>query len=132
MERSKRVIDNTSNLTGNLRNMNSDAMRKYAKRKYADEYDLVLIEEQEIEKRFKSQQESVDRAELWVESLKAYSMVPKLDKAIVDLLIEKIIVFPDNTFHIVLNFKDPYKDFAFLSDYLKIGGRSNGRSKKAI
>ena len=91
-----------------------------------------MIEEQEIEKRFKSQQESVDRAEFWVESLKAYSMVPKLDKAIVDLLIEKIIVFPDNTFHIVLNFKDPYKDFAFLSDYLKTGGRSNGRSKKAI
>ncbi len=105
---------------------------EYAKRKYADEYDLVLIEEQKIESGLKSHQESVDRAGFWVESLKAYSMVPKLDKAIVDLLIEKIIVFPDNTFHIVLNFKDPYKDFAFLADFLKTGGRSNGRSKKAI
>ena len=105
---------------------------EYAKRKYADEYDLVMIEEQEIEKGLQSLQESEERADLWIESLKAYSMVPKLDKAIVDLLIEKIIVFPDNTFHIVLNFKDPYKDFAFLTEFLRIGGRSNGRSKKAI
>ena len=105
---------------------------EYAKRKYADEYDLVMIEEQEIEKGLQSLQESEERADLWIESLKAYSMVPKLDKAIVDLLIEKIIVFPDNTFHIVLNFKNPYKDFAFLTDFLKTGGKSNGRSKKAI
>lgn len=105
---------------------------EYAKRKYAEEYDLVLLEEQKVESSLKTHQETVDRAEIWVESLKAYSMVPKLDKAIVDLLIEKIIVLPDNTFHIVLNFKNPYKDFAFLTDFLKTGGKSNGRSKKAI
>ena len=105
---------------------------EYAKKKYAEEYDLILIEEQEIEAKSQSHQESVGKAEFWIESIKAYRMVPKLDKAIVDLLIEKIIVFPGNTFHVVLNYKDPYKDFAFLKEFLKKGGRSNGRSKKAI
>lgn len=54
--------------------------------------------------------------DFWLDAVKRYHRLHKIDKELLDALIDKIIVFSDRRIEIAANYADPLKP---VCDYLK-------------
>ena len=86
----------------------------FMKERYSQERMALMEEEREAELKVLKAKETYSTAQKWLNGLKEYGKVSVLSKELVDLVIDKIYVFNDKRIQIVLNYSDPYKDFASI------------------
>ena len=86
----------------------------FMKERYSQERMALLEEEREAELKVLKAKETYSTAQKWLNGLKEYGKVSVLSKELVDLVIDKIYVFSDKRIQVVLNYSDPYKDFASI------------------
>ena len=80
------------------------------KEKYSTQYDKLLSEEANLFGELKKLDMALSSSSKWIEALKQYHKVPKIDRGIVELLINKIYITENRDIKVVLNYADPYKE----------------------
>lgn len=86
----------------------------YIKGRYVLEH-TALVQEEEKAKRLEANKREIQiKANKWFAALKKYRSVQVIDKELVDLLVERILIFSDKRILFVLNYSNPVKDFATL------------------
>lgn len=87
---------------------------EYTKARYAKEHTALLEEEREAELEALTLKETYHSAQKWLNSLKKYRRLPVLNREIVDLIVERILIYSDKRIEIVLSCSDPYQAFAVI------------------
>lgn len=86
------------------------------KEKYSARYEELLSEESRLFGEIKKLDMALASSSKWIQALKQYHKVPVIDRAIVELLIDKIYITENRDIKIILNYADPYKE---LRDHLR-------------
>lgn len=89
---------------------------EYAKKMYNNQYEQIQKEEFAVQEAVKLADRHFQDAERWVSEMRRYQMIPVVDRAMIDLMIQEIQVFQDKSIKIKLNYADPYK---LLAAYVK-------------
>lgn len=82
------------------------------KERYLQERDALLEEEKTAENQCAQRKEAALTAYQWLNRLKQYRRVPVIDKELVDLLIDKILIYGGNRIQVKLNYSDPFNAFS--------------------
>ena len=88
----------------------------YAKKKYNEEYEHLLEEENRLFTSSKQLENIITSSERWVRMLKEYQQLPIIDRNAVEFLVKRINVYPDKRLELILNYKDP---FEMVAEYLE-------------
>lgn len=80
---------------------------EYAKKIYEEQYNQIQSEEIAVQEAMRKEREQIYDAEKWAREIKRYQALPRVDRAMVDLLVRKISVFHDGSVRIELNYADP-------------------------
>lgn len=83
---------------------------------YVEEQARIEARENEVEQQREARQKALETTEAWLKAIQDYCRVPVIDRALVDALVEKILVYDDKSIRICLTYSDPY---APLASYLK-------------
>ena len=86
------------------------------KEKYSARYEELLSEESRLFGEIKKLDMALASSSKWIQALKQYHKVPVIDRAIVELLIDKIYITENRDIKVILNYADPYKE---LRDHLR-------------
>ncbi len=86
------------------------------KEKYSVRYEELLSAESRLLGEIKKLDMALATSSKWIRALKQYHKVPVVDRAIVELLIDKIYVNKNRGIKVILNYADPYKE---LREHLK-------------
>lgn len=86
------------------------------KEKYSARYEELLSEESRLFGEIKKLDMALASSSKWIQALKQYHKVPVVDRAIVELLIDKIYITENRDIKVILNYADPYKE---LRDHLR-------------
>ncbi len=81
----------------------------YMKKQYSKKYNDLLQEETQALSDMREKDAALSVTGKWLETIRKYQKLPVIDKALMDLLVERIEVFKDKTIKIILNYKDPYQ-----------------------
>ncbi len=81
----------------------------YMKKQYSKRYNDLLQEETQALSDMREKDAALSVTGKWLETIQKYQKLPVIDKALMDLLVERIEVFKDKTIKIILNYKDPYQ-----------------------
>lgn len=81
----------------------------YMKKQYSKRYNDLLQEETQALSDMREKDAALSVTGKWLETIRKYQKLPAIDKALMDLLVERIEVFKDKTIKIILNYKDPYQ-----------------------
>lgn len=81
----------------------------YMKKQYSKKYNDLLQEETQALSDMREKDAALSVTGKWLETIQKYQKLPVIDKALMDLLVERIEVFKDKTIKIILNYKDPYQ-----------------------
>ncbi len=88
----------------------------YMKQKYSEEYEKILIDEVNAHINVHKLDTILLSSQKWVNSLIEYHKLPLIDRNIIDLLVDKILVFRDRHIKVILNYSDLYQP---LRDFLR-------------
>lgn len=86
------------------------------KEKYSARYEELLSEESRLFGEIKKLDMALASSSKWIQALKQYHKVPVIDRAIVELLIDRIYITENRDIKVILNYADPYKE---LRDHLR-------------
>lgn len=81
----------------------------YMKKQYSKKYNDLLQEETQALSDMREKDAALSVTGKWLETIRKYQKLPVIDKALMDLLVERIEVSKDKTIKIILNYKDPYQ-----------------------
>lgn len=81
----------------------------YMKKQYSKKYNDLLQEETQALSDMREKNAALSVTGKWLETIRKYQKLPVIDKALMDLLVERIEVSKDKTIKIILNYKDPYQ-----------------------
>lgn len=59
-------------------------------------------------------QQTVMTAKKWLEQLKRYHTLEEIDREMMDLLVNRVLIYRNNMIHVELHYSDPYKEFRSL------------------
>lgn len=79
---------------------------------YLEELAVIEARLKEVENQQEDLQEAFKSTETWLKAIKAYQAVPVVDRALVDILVEKILVFDNKNIRFCLTYSDPYAPLA--------------------
>ena len=88
----------------------------YAKRRYNDQYESLLEEENKAFAESKELSNLVAGTDQWIRVLKECHAFPDIDRKTVEYLVDRINIYRDRRVEIILNYQDPYQA---LLDYVK-------------
>ena len=88
----------------------------FMKKRYSTELKEVEAKEAEAKEEAVKLGTVLSSAKQWANTLKEYHKLPEINREIVEILIDKILVSEDQSITVVLNFADPFK---LLKDYLQ-------------
>ena len=88
----------------------------FMKKRYSAELKEVEAKEAEAKEEAVKLGTVLSSAKQWANTLKEYHKLPEINREIVEILIDKILVSEDQSITVVLNFADPFK---LLKDYLQ-------------
>ncbi len=86
------------------------------KEKYAVQYELALSQEAAAKAKHAQFGFVLSEAEKWMKAIKEMHALPKLDRGVVEALVQSILISKGGAVKIVLNFADPYET---LLGYIK-------------
>ena len=87
---------------------------EYTHARYVREHASLLEEEREAELESLTMKETYHSAQKWLNSLRKYRKLPILNREIIDLIVDKILIYSDKRIEIVLSCSDPYQAFASI------------------
>lgn len=97
----------------------------FTKERYLQELSVIQETEIDAERAVARVKESIIEARQWLDGIRQFRKVPELTKNLVDLMIDRILIYEGGGIHIKLNYSDPYKDFYIL---MRKEPSKNGRS----
>lgn len=84
---------------------------------YLEEHARLEYQEKEAKEHQESLQKAIKSTETWLKALEKYRAVPIIDRALVDALVDKILVYDNKSIHVCLTYSDPYASLAaYLED----------------
>lgn len=78
----------------------------FAKRKYDEEYQRLLVEEEKAVSAADKTAATISAASSWILHMKKFKKMKKLDKQLIAAFVDKIFVYGDRRVEIVMNFKE--------------------------
>lgn len=71
--------------------------------------ELAALADQEaaVKSEHERQKAALSAVEMWLAAIRRYRQLPRLDRGLIDALVEKILVFEDRSIHICLTYRDP-------------------------
>lgn len=87
----------------------------YAKQKYNAEYTKLLEEEHKAFASTKRLDTIMEGYHQWIRALQEYQRFPIINRKLLDMLVDRILIYPDKRVEIQLAFDDPYRA---VTDYL--------------
>lgn len=87
----------------------------YAKQQYNAKYELLLDEEANMMAKAKELDTILSKSEQWLNFIKEYERFPKINRKVVEYLLNQITIYSNKRMTIDLNFEDPFKK---LTQYL--------------
>lgn len=97
----------------------------FTKARYLQELSILQEAELDAEHAVAKVKESIVEARQWLDGIRQFRKVPELTKNLVDLMIDRILIYEGGGIHIKLNYSDPYRDFHIL---MRKEPSKNGRS----
>ena len=88
----------------------------YAKKRYNDEYEHLLEEENRVFASSKRLGNIVASSNKWIQFVKEYRAIPDVDRKAVEYLVKRINIYPDKRIQIILNYEDPFR---LISEYIE-------------
>lgn len=88
----------------------------YAKKRYNDEYENLLEEENRLFASSKKLDHIVATSSQWIQFVKEYRRIPEIDRKAVEYLIKRINIYPNKRIQIILNYEDPFR---LVTEYLE-------------
>lgn len=88
----------------------------YAKKRYNDEYEHLLEEENRVFASSKRLGNIVASSNKWIQFVKEYRAIPDVDRKAVEYLVKRINIYPDKKIQIILNYEDPFR---LISEYIE-------------
>ena len=88
----------------------------YAKKRYNDEYEHLLEEENRVFASSKKLGNIVASSNKWIQFVKEYRAIPDVDRKAVEYLVKRINIYPDKRIQIILNYEDPFR---LISEYIE-------------
>ena len=88
----------------------------YAKKRYNDEYEHLLEEENRVFASSKKLGNIVASSNKWIQFVKEYRAIPDVDRKAVEYLVKRINIYPDKRIQIILNYEDPFR---MISEYIE-------------
>lgn len=85
------------------------------KEQYRQEHSYLEQQEELVRKECEQVKEALGTAETWLAAIRRYRELPKIDRKMVDVLVDRIQVFEDRSIRILLTYSNP---FAWLEAYL--------------
>lgn len=94
------------------------------KARYRSEHSLLEEQEQNISRECERIKAALGTAETWLAAIRRYREIPRIDREIVDVLVDRILVFEDRSIRISMTYGNPY---ALLETCLDgdVGGASH-------
>lgn len=84
---------------------------------YLEEHALLEVRENEAKEQQDALRKAIKSTEDWLKTIEKYKEVPVIDRALVDALVDKILVYDNKSIHICLTYSDPYTPLAaYLED----------------
>lgn len=96
------------------------------KEKNQSELEMVIAQEAAVKAQQERKQEAVSSAETWLAAIRRYQELPKLDRRMVDALVERILVYADRSIRICLTYTDPTALFNVDSESTRGGVLQDG------
>ena len=96
------------------------------KASYSERISALKTQEMEIRKEAEAKSEELAQLDTWLLALQNYRETSTIDRQLVDILVDKILVFQDRSIHICLNYSNPYKLLPFAVENLRGGERHVG------
>lgn len=87
----------------------------YAKKRYHQELERILEEENKLFTSSKRFENIVTSSERWLQMLKEYQSIPNIDRTAVGFLVRRICVFQNRRIELILNYEDPFR---LVAEYL--------------
>ncbi len=87
----------------------------YMKGRYKAQLTEAQREEREAEEKMKAEKVTLKKAREWAARLREYRLLPRLDRGLLDLLVERIEVRKDRSIRIVLRGRDPFRELEALN-----------------
>ena len=78
------------------------------KARYRSEHSLLEQQEQEAVQECERIKAALGTAETWLAAIRCYREIPKIDQEIVDVLVDRILVFEDKSIRISTTYGNPY------------------------
>ena len=78
-------------------------------RKYTAQIEILAEEERRIAQKLQELNKALNTTESWLSTIKEYHRLPVISRELVDVLIEKIIIYDGKTVKIELAFSDPFE-----------------------
>ena len=78
------------------------------KAQYQQEKASVQQQEEQLYQEYQELKAGLGTAETWLADIRRYQAMPRIDREIVDTLIERIVVSKDRDVHICLTYQDPF------------------------
>lgn len=78
------------------------------KARYRSEHSLLEQQEQEAIQECERIKAALGTAETWLAAIRCYREIPKIDREIVDVLVDRILVFEDRSIRISTTYGNPY------------------------
>ncbi len=88
---------------------------EYIKGHYEIQLDGLRTEENRILSDLDKVRSLTAETERWVKAVKKYHRLPEIDRPLLDILVDKIMVHSDRSIEIILNYADPFRP---ITDYL--------------
>lgn len=91
------------------------------KRRYLDERSFLVQQEQKVHEEYEQIKMALGTAEAWLNEIQRYRKLPVIDRALVEALVERILVYGNRDIHISVSYSDPFAQLmACLND--DVGG----------
>ncbi len=78
------------------------------KSRYRSEHSLLEQQEQNASKEFERIKSALGTAETWLSAIRRYREIPRIDRKIVDVLVDHILVFEDRSIRISMTYGNPF------------------------
>ena len=78
------------------------------KARYRSEHSLLEQQEQNISRECERIKAALGTAETWLAAIRRYREIPRIDREIVDVLVDRILVFEDRSIRISMTYGNPY------------------------